>query len=70
MLENADLVHAAAKPAVWEKVIHKLDVGLMPPPGEPRPDTKPPRALVGYLETALDSAAAAAPQPAAGLCTA
>jgi len=63
VLENADLVHAAAKPAVWEKVIHKLDVGLMPPPGEPRPDAQTAAALVGYLETALDSAAAAAPQP-------
>ena len=63
VLENADLAHAAAKPAVWEKVIHKLDVGLMPPPGEPRPDAKTAASLVGYLETALDSAAAQAPKP-------
>ena len=63
VLENADLAHAAAKPELWEKVIHKLDVGLMPPPGEPRPDAKKVAGLVAYLETALDTGAAAAPNP-------
>ena len=61
-LENVDLLHRPRTPAVWEKVIHKLDVGLMPPPGEPRPDAKTVAGLVGYLETALDSAAAANPK--------
>ena len=31
-------------PAVWEKVVHKLDIGLMPPPGGPRPTPQPPQA--------------------------
>ena len=63
VLENADLVRAAARPDVWEKVIHKLDVGLMPPPGEPRPSVQAVAGLVDYLKTSLDSAAAEAPRP-------
>ena len=53
----------AANAAVWEKVIHKLDLGLMPPPGGPRPDAATAAGLVAYLEGQLDAAAAAAPQP-------
>ena len=63
VLENADLLHPAANAAVWEKVIHKLDLGLMPPPGGPRPDAATAAGLVAYLEGQLDAAAAAAPQP-------
>ena len=63
VLENANLANPAANAAVWEKVIHKLDVGLMPPPGEPRPDAHTVASLVGYLESELDTAARAAPTP-------
>ncbi len=65
VLENADLLHPAANAAVWEKVIHKLDLGLMPPPGGPRPDAATAAGLVAYLEGQLDAAAAAAPQAGA-----
>ena len=63
VLENASLVDLAEKPAVWEKVIHKLNIGLMPPPGGPRPDEETAASLVGFLATSLDEAAAAAPKP-------
>ncbi|HEX5047541.1 MAG TPA: DUF1592 domain-containing protein [Gammaproteobacteria bacterium] len=63
VLENADLLHPETHAAAWEKVIHKLDVGLMPPPGEPRPDRKAALGLARYLEAKLDAAAAAAPKP-------
>ncbi|HZF29097.1 MAG TPA: DUF1592 domain-containing protein [Gammaproteobacteria bacterium] len=63
VLENADLLHPEAHAAVWEKVIHKLDVGLMPPPGEPRPDRQAALGVARYLATKLDAAAAAAPKP-------
>jgi hypothetical protein len=63
VLENADLVHPEANAAVFEKVIHKLNVGLMPPPGGPRPDRQTAEMLVAYLEAKLDSAAAVAPKP-------
>ena len=37
VLEHPNLLNPGAKRAKWEKVIHKLTAGLMPPPGEPRP---------------------------------
>ena len=61
VLENPDLVDPAAQRARWEKVIHKLRAGLMPPPGEPRPNDQTIASLVSYLETTLD---ASAPAPA------
>jgi hypothetical protein len=61
VLENANLADPAAQRAKWEKVIHKLDAGLMPPPGEPRPSHEAAASLVSYLETALD---ASPPKPA------
>jgi hypothetical protein len=56
-------MHADA--AVWEKVIRKLRGGLMPPPGEPRPDAERLAGFVGFLEGSLDAAARAAPNPGA-----
>ncbi len=56
VLEHADLRDPAAQRATWEKVLHKLNVGLMPPPGEPRPATETVAGLVSYLTASLDSA--------------
>ena len=61
VLENPDLLNPAARRAVWEKVVHKLSAGLMPPPGQPRPSDEDVASLVSYLETTLD---ASAPAPA------
>ena len=47
----------------WEKAIRKLRANTMPPPGLPRPDAATYEALAGYLETELDRAAAAKPNP-------
>ena len=60
-LDAADLSDVAGAAPIWEHVIRKLRVGAMPPPGRPRPDRGDARALVAYLETALDRAAAADP---------
>ena len=60
-LDAADLSDVASDSVIWEHVIRKLRVGAMPPPGRPRPDRGDARALVGFLETALDRAAAADP---------
>jgi hypothetical protein len=62
-LENVDLLHPESNAAMWEKVIHKLQVGLMPPPENPRPARETALALARYLEAKLDSAAAANPSP-------
>jgi mono/diheme cytochrome c family protein len=48
---------------VWEKVVRKLRMGAMPPPGAPRPDKPAGDALVSGLEAALDEAAARNPNP-------
>jgi mono/diheme cytochrome c family protein len=61
VLENPHLLDPAAQRAKYEKVIHKLRAGLMPPPGEPRPSNETVASLVSYLETTLD---ASAPEPA------
>jgi mono/diheme cytochrome c family protein len=47
----------------WEKVIRKLGTGAMPPAKMPRPDKATTDNLVRYLETALDRAAVANPNP-------
>ncbi|NKB33890.1 MAG: DUF1592 domain-containing protein [Pseudomonadales bacterium] len=52
--ENVDNV--AANPEVWEKVVRKLRVGVMPPPDNPRPDNASYNAFRNWLETELDSA--------------
>ena len=60
-LDAADLSDLAGDAAIWEQVIRKLRIGAMPPPGRPRPDQGDSRALVAYLETGLDRAAALDP---------
>ena len=62
-LDTADLGDVAGGAEVWEKVVRKLRAGAMPPPGRPRPDQATGAELVSWLETALDSAAAAHPDP-------
>ena len=48
---------------MWEKVAHKLRTGMMPPDGRPRPDATVYASLVSHLESALDQAWAANPNP-------
>jgi mono/diheme cytochrome c family protein len=48
---------------VWEETIRKLRGRLMPPPGEKQPDQQSIDAAVAWLETRLDEAAAANPDP-------
>ena len=47
----------------WEHVVRKVRTGAMPPVGRPRPDKAASRHLVTYLETELDRAAFANPNP-------
>jgi hypothetical protein len=48
---------------VWEKAILKLRGGMMPPQGMPRPDQAAIESLISFLETSIDRAAAAKPDP-------
>jgi mono/diheme cytochrome c family protein len=61
--EQLDLGDIGANADVWEKVATKLRSGAMPPAGRPRPDAATASAFVVSLETALDRAALAHPDP-------
>ena len=37
-LDNVDAANVGDNPALWEKVVQKLQGNLMPPQGRPRPD--------------------------------
>ena len=58
-----DLLNVSSGAEVWEKVLRKLRMGSMPPPGRPRPDQPTYHALVTWLETELDRAAVTRPNP-------
>jgi len=62
-LDQLDADHVATAPATWEKVVRKLRTGAMPPAGLPRPAQPAYDSLVSTLETSLDRAAAAQPNP-------
>src|ERR1051325_3346105 len=62
-LERADLHAVAAQPEVWEKVVRKLRLGVMPPQGARRPEPAVLDAVATSLEADLDAAAAARPNP-------
>ena len=62
-LQSIDLAAPAHSAETWEKVIRKLRTGAMPPPGLPRPDQAATNGLAKYLETSLDHAATATPNP-------
>ena len=63
VLDHADFARIAQDGEMWEKVIRKLRAGAMPPAGMPRPDATAHNALVSFLETTLDRAAANRPNP-------
>jgi hypothetical protein len=61
VLDKIDVAKVSDSAEVWEKVIRKLRTGAMPPTGMPRPDPDAYDSFASYLESALDSAAAAKP---------
>ena len=62
-LESFDVSRAAEHAETSEKVIRKLQAGLMPPPLAARPDAATQKTLIAAVETAVDAAAAAKPNP-------
>ena len=63
VLEKADLANVGPDAERWEKVVRKLRAGVMPPQGARRPDAATIQALISSLETSLDQAAEARPNP-------
>ena len=60
-LDKLNLQHIDQSAELAEKVARKLRVGMMPPPGMPRPNASTVNAFAASLETAIDSVAAARP---------
>ncbi len=58
-----DYANVGADAGAWEKVLRKLRTGEMPPPGLPRPKAPASESFATSLETALDKAADANPNP-------
>ena len=62
-LDTLDLTTVGDDAAQWEQVVRKLRAGLMPPAGRPRPDDATHDAFKAWLETQLDDAWVARPNP-------
>ena len=62
-LESIEAHDVAQHPEIWEKVIRKLRGRQMPPIGKERPEDATYDAVIRSLETSLDRAAAANPNP-------
>jgi mono/diheme cytochrome c family protein len=62
-LDGLDVARPSADGQIWEDVVRKLRTRSMPPQGMPRPDEASYNALATWLESELDRAAAAAPNP-------
>jgi mono/diheme cytochrome c family protein len=62
-LDGLDVTRVTGNAASWEKVVRKLRGRMMPPAGMPRPDDATYESLATSLETALDAASAARPNP-------
>ena len=63
VLQTKDLNNVGPDAESWEKVVRKLRMGAMPPPGMPRPDPQTTDAFVSALEGQLDHEAALHPNP-------
>ena len=64
-LAAKDLNHVGPDAEVWEKVVRKLRMGAMPPPGLPRPDNRTADSFVQALETGWTRKRPFTPTPAA-----
>src|SRR5712671_233358 len=62
-LAKLDFEKVGKDAAVWERVVRKVRTGMMPPSGQPRPARTALDAFAAELETRLDKAGAANPNP-------
>jgi hypothetical protein len=53
-LERLDFAHLDADRETWEKVLKKLNAGMMPPPDSRRPDLEAYAAVTSWVEQELD----------------
>jgi hypothetical protein len=65
--DHADFVHVGDHPDMWEAVVRKLRVGMMPPADAAQPGVKERTEFVAWLERRLNESAAAHPDPGPSL---
>src|SRR5262249_51176594 len=63
MLDKMDLDRIGRGSETWEKVVRKLRGGMMPPQGRPRPSNDDTYKFISFLESSLDRAGNAKPDP-------
>src|SRR5688572_6260518 len=56
-LESLDITRVGEHRKEWEKVVRKLRAGMMPPPGQDRPDKATYVGFITWLENELDRSA-------------
>ena len=61
--DHAKIAELGKDPALWEKLLLKLQTRSMPPVGMPRPDDNFYGSMAGYLETGLETLADSHPNP-------
>ena len=66
-LEGVDLADVGQHPDVWERVVRKLRVAMMPPSDAPQPEALERAAMVSWLERRLDRAGAESLDPGPSL---
>ena len=62
-LDSVDLKNVGRDHQIWERVVHKLRTGIMPPRGMPQPSADARQSLASALESSLDEWAARNPNP-------
>ncbi len=62
-LDAIDVASVSDEAEVWEKVVRKLRTGVMPPSTRSQPSADDRGGLISWLESSLDDAAAAQPNP-------
>ena len=63
VLSTLDIENVSPHSERWEMVVRKLRARAMPPAGRPRPSEAQYESIIGRLETSLDRAAEANPDP-------
>src|SRR5262245_43368290 len=63
VLDTVDLASVGSNAELFERIVRKLRNGQMPPDGRPHPEPAALDAFLKGLETSLDRAAAASPNP-------
>ena len=53
-LDSVDTANVEHDAETWERVVHKVRAGMMPPSGMPRPNPATFESMINYLETELD----------------